>query len=369
MGEERHGPRFGPLALAIKLGPKLASVLFKSKVFWAAASLAAYSTVFSWKFALILMGSVFFHELGHVRAMKVFGIQVKGIYFLPFMGGAAVGTGRVTHRKADAYIALWGPLWGFALALATLDVYFVTGSEYVATVAAWMAAINLFNLLPVWPLDGGRFITSIARSVGTRAGLAALVGGYLALGVGAIVLKLSLFVFLLIAGGFELWGELQASRREKERRVLVFMLATAFRTKNDAESVAAEIERRFARAASCDSDAVPSGPSDFLEHVRVEPPSHSKAFALSMVLRDFLVFAICRSVRSDWSTALITLAMADRSEFYAVLAGPKQPDPMSPLQSVAAMAGYAALIVALAGVLYASQVNPVTAAALGLFID
>lgn len=372
ISEERR-PRFGLWLLAVKLGPKLLSILFKSKAFWAALSLGIYSSVFSWKFALILMGSVFFHELGHVRAMKVFGIEVKGIYFLPFMGGAAVGTGQVETRKAEAYIALWGPLWGFALALATLDVYALTGSEYAAAVAAWMATINLFNLLPVWPLDGGRLLASVGRSVGTRAGFAAMVFGYAALFVGAIVLKLGLFVFLIIAGGFELWGELRAARAEAARKAAVSALARMFLAEENPEAVIADLERRKALAWSGDVGAISTSDDSYenviSDRLANEPYGLARSLAVYLLLRMRILKVLAEFV-PDTVTALLW-ANADlpdlRDEFHAWLRGSKQPEPMTATQGFAAMAGYGLLIAALAAILYAAQVNPVAGAALDIF--
>jgi len=87
----------GILALFIKLGPKLLTLLAKmGKVFKVGkaalfvASFASYAYMFTWQFAAVLMFSLFVHESGHVWAMKRYGLKVKGIYFLPFIGGAAV---------------------------------------------------------------------------------------------------------------------------------------------------------------------------------------------------------------------------------------------------------------------------------------
>lgn len=368
--------RFGPVALAIKFGPKVLSFLFKSKAFWAAASFAAYSTIFSWKFVLILMGSVLFHELGHIRAMRVFGLKVKGVYFLPFMGGAAVGTGQVETRKADAYIALWGPLWGFALALATLDLYALTGSEYAAAVAAWMAALNLFNLLPVWPLDGGRLIASVARSAGTAAGTLAMVAGYAALGIGALLLKMPLFVFLLIAGGFELWAELSVVAQERERKALVRSLADAFNVEATSEDVARAFGERFARASAGDGDALPFSHKlgngeigvRFREQLREIPWTPAMPLAVRGALQNYLALAVSYAFDGDRVAPWVRLALnPDPSGFHRALLGTKQPDPMTPLQAAGAMAGYAFLVAALAAVLYAAQVNDVAGAALDIF--
>ena len=81
------------------LGKGLATV-FKGakllKVIFAAATFASYAYMFTWKFALMVLIAIGFHESGHVWAMKKTGMKTKGFYFLPFLGGVAVGTERET---------------------------------------------------------------------------------------------------------------------------------------------------------------------------------------------------------------------------------------------------------------------------------
>jgi Zn-dependent protease len=74
---------------------------------------------------------------------------------------------------------LAGPLTGAVLAAGTGLLYFATRNGALAAAAAWMALVNLFNLLPVVPLDGGRVVKSITCSIGSRTGLGALIAGML----------------------------------------------------------------------------------------------------------------------------------------------------------------------------------------------
>ena len=81
-----HGNFAGMFGLAIK-GLKI----FKStKVLFAAGSFATYGFLFSWQFSMVLIITLVFHEYGHLWAMKRFGMRTKGIYLIPFVGGAAV---------------------------------------------------------------------------------------------------------------------------------------------------------------------------------------------------------------------------------------------------------------------------------------
>ena len=108
----------------------LALKLFKSakviKVLFAAGSLAAYSWLFSIQFAIALILCLVFHEYGHIRAMKRFGLKTKGIYLIPFIGGLALTEDKINTRWQDVYISIMGPLFGLMLSLACLLVYSFT---------------------------------------------------------------------------------------------------------------------------------------------------------------------------------------------------------------------------------------------------
>jgi hypothetical protein len=135
--------------------------------------------LFTWQFAVIMLGMLVIHEGGHLRCMKHYGMKTKGIYLIPLIGAAAVAEDNFPSRRAEATIALAGPLTGAALAAGTGLLYFATRNGAFAAAAAWMALTNLFNLLPVVPLDGGRVVKSITLSIGSRTGLAAVIAGML----------------------------------------------------------------------------------------------------------------------------------------------------------------------------------------------
>lgn len=149
---------------------KILLKLLSLKLFWAAASFVSYAYIFTWQFAIVLIGSIFFHELGHAWAAKQVGMKVKGIYLIPFVGGAAVIDNMPLPRWQEFFIAITGPIWGFALLFAMIIIYALTGIVFFAGVASWMALITLFNLLPINPLDGGRIIKSIAFSINNWVG-------------------------------------------------------------------------------------------------------------------------------------------------------------------------------------------------------
>ena len=185
--------------------------LFKSakviKVLFAAGSLAAYSWLFSPEFAIALILCLVFHEYGHIKAMKYFGLKTKGIYLIPFVGGLALSDEKINTRWQDIVISIMGPFFGLILSIACLTGYWLTDIEILAGLAVFNALLNLFNLLPVLPLDGGHVLKSIAFSINSKIGLivcviGAILGIYLSYHFG-----LALLGFLLAIGSIEIFFE------------------------------------------------------------------------------------------------------------------------------------------------------------------
>lgn len=201
----------GIVALGAKLGPKLLTVGIKfakaakvGKVGLALGSMATYAYLFTWQFAVAIIISIFIHESGHIFAMKKCGLKTKGIYFIPFFGAAAVSEGEFRSYEDEVYIAIMGPIWGFALAIGTVIVYVITNDALFAAIAGWMAMINLFNLLPINPLDGGRIVKSIAFSIDSRMGFIFLIIGIVLSAILTFWAGLILFFILLIISFLEL---------------------------------------------------------------------------------------------------------------------------------------------------------------------
>jgi Zn-dependent protease len=175
-------------------------VVKASKLLLALASFAAYTFLFTWQFAVIILSTLVLHEYGHLRCMKHYGMRTRGIYLIPLLGAAAVAEDNFPSRRAEAAIALAGPLTGAVLAAGTGLLYFATRNGTFAAAAAWIALVNLFNLLPVVPLDGGRVAKSITCSIGSRTGLVAVIAGMLLGAVLAVPADLWIFVILIPLG-------------------------------------------------------------------------------------------------------------------------------------------------------------------------
>lgn len=112
----------------------------------------------------IVAGVIFFHELGHWLGMKIFGYRDLKIFFIPFFGGAASGTKEGVPQWQQAIVVLLGPLPGIVVGLVCLIVNQVVQQPLVGKVTTWLLLINGFNLLPLVPLDGGRFLNILIFS-------------------------------------------------------------------------------------------------------------------------------------------------------------------------------------------------------------
>jgi Zn-dependent protease len=121
-----------------------------------------YWTAWGWKFASGFVLSIFVHEMGHVAALRHYGVRATAPMFLPGIG-AVVRFRQDMEPAAEARVGLAGPLWGCGTALVAFAVAWSTGSRLWAAIAHTGAWVNLFNLLPIVPLDGGRGFRALGR--------------------------------------------------------------------------------------------------------------------------------------------------------------------------------------------------------------
>jgi Zn-dependent protease len=127
-------------------------------------SVGVYWTVFGGWFAAGLVLSIYVHEMGHVVALSRYGIHAGAPLFVPGLGAFIRLRQELTDPKQDARVGLAGPFWGLGAALVCLAAYVLTRQPILAALAQFGAIINLFNLLPIWHLDGGRAFRSMTRS-------------------------------------------------------------------------------------------------------------------------------------------------------------------------------------------------------------
>jgi Zn-dependent protease len=169
------GPVGIVLAFALTKGKLLLLGLTKaSTVLTMLASFGVYWTAWGWRFALGLVASIYVHEMGHVAALRRYGIAASAPMFLPGVGAYVRTKQRPADPVEDARVGLAGPMWGLFAALFCYAVSLGTGSPAWAAIARTGAWINLFNLLPIGGLDGGRGFAALSST--QRLGVAFVMG-------------------------------------------------------------------------------------------------------------------------------------------------------------------------------------------------
>ncbi len=191
-----------PLLLLALTKAKWLLVIFKFKAFTtfgtALLSIAAYALFWGLPFAIGFVALLFVHEMGHALVLKRQGVKATAPLFIPFMG-AVIGMKELPKNVyAEAQMALGGPIVGSIGALVCLLLWQVVGSPLFLALAYFGFWLNLFNLIPVSPLDGGRAMAAISRW-GWVLGLALLALLFLR--------SQSLFLgFILLVGGMEVFN-------------------------------------------------------------------------------------------------------------------------------------------------------------------
>jgi Zn-dependent protease len=120
----------------------------------------------NWTLVLVLTGVVIFHEMGHFLAMKLYDYQDLSIFFVPLLGAYVSGKKQEVSQLQSSIILLAGPLPGIivGLVLQLTAVYLTTDFEQLVLLhrISWILIyLNLFNLLPVYPLDGGQLLNRL----------------------------------------------------------------------------------------------------------------------------------------------------------------------------------------------------------------
>ncbi|WP_342410897.1 site-2 protease family protein [Paenibacillus sp. FSL R10-2778] len=156
----------------LKIG-KIAGPLISMMV-----SIGAYALIYPWGFAIGIVLLLLVHELGHVIAAKRIGLPVSAPLFIPFLGALITMKKHPLDAKTEAYVAFGGPILGTIGATAVFGAAYYMDSPLLYSLAYIGLLLNLINLLPIHPLDGGRIATAVTRwlwLVGLVGGLAIIV--------------------------------------------------------------------------------------------------------------------------------------------------------------------------------------------------
>ncbi len=248
-----------------------------------AVSLLAYVLVgrlrWRWDFVVLIVGTLFLHETGHYLAMRAFGYRNLRMFFIPFVGAAVSGVNSQAPGWQKALVSLAGPLPGIFLGAGLLlATPFLTADPLARQAAVVLLVVNGFNLLPLLPLDGGRFLneTIFARSAIAQAAFSCLAG------VSAVALGATFsHVFLYIVGAFMIGGVgriLRVGRAVKIMRWQRVVLTEPATVPGQAEVVRPEALPPILSALKKDRPKIPAQPMlvnealMVIDQLRARPP-------------------------------------------------------------------------------------------------
>jgi Zn-dependent protease len=195
----------------VKFGAKLKAILLllpKLKLFTTSASMlvsiGAYALIWGWKFGAGFVFLLLIHEMGHVLQARREGLDASAPLFIPFLGALIALKELPKDAGVEARVGLAGPILGTLGTCIPLLIWIVTGEELFQALAFFGFFLNLFNLAPVLPLDGGRAMAALTPWM--------WIVGYVLLVAATVFFPNPIMLLILLFGGFETY------RRWKERK-------------------------------------------------------------------------------------------------------------------------------------------------------
>jgi Zn-dependent protease len=167
-------------------------------------SIVAYTTIWGFPFAVGFVLLLLVHELGHVIALRRAGIKASWPMFIPFLGAVISAKSLGDNALAEARVGLAGPILGTIGSAVCILIWHATGDDFWRALAFTGFFLNLFNLLPVVPLDGGRAMAAMAPWMWFV--------GFLGMIALAIIFPNPIILLIVIFAGYETY------RRWKQRR-------------------------------------------------------------------------------------------------------------------------------------------------------
>ncbi len=167
-------------------------------------SLAAYALLWGWPFAAGFIALLFVHEMGHVIALRREGLKASAPMFIPFLGAVIAARSLGDNALAEARVGLAGPILGSIGSAVCVLIWHATGNELWRALAFTGFFLNLFNLLPVVPLDGGRAMAAMAPWM-WFVGFAAMIPL-------AIIFPNPVILLILLFAGYETYKRWQQRR-------------------------------------------------------------------------------------------------------------------------------------------------------------
>jgi Zn-dependent protease len=172
-------------------------------------SIGAYALAWGWRFALGFVLLIFVHECGHLLVARYFGLKVGAPVFIPFMGALIALKEAPKDAWMEAWVGIGGPLLGTAGAVVCEGLYVLTGNPLFRGLAFSGFFLNLFNLVPIGYLDGGRIVTALSPWLWLAGAAAMLV---------LLVLQPNFLVGLILVLSLPRLWSLFRQKSDQERR-------------------------------------------------------------------------------------------------------------------------------------------------------
>lgn len=176
-----------------------------------------YALLYGWKFAGTFVYLLFIHEMGHTYAARKLKLPVSPAIFIPFVGAAIAMKEMLKSAKDEAYLAYMGPVFGLLAFLPAIPLYLYSGDPFWALVIFLGGLLNLFNLIPITPLDGGRIVAGISTKF-WAVGLLILLG--------YSMYTFSFLILMITIIGAMTWYKIYKEQKElvnKEKDVALYM--------------------------------------------------------------------------------------------------------------------------------------------------
>lgn len=189
---------FGFIAKAAKFKTFISMILM----------VAVYAQIWGWWFALGFVLLIFVHEMGHVLHLKKVGIKAGAPVFIPFVGAAIAMKESPPDAEREAFVGIGGPLWGGVAAAACFGVGVVTGNMFWYALSFTGFMLNIFNLIPMTPLDGGRIVAAVSRVFWLLGLITVLIFIFVSFN--------PILLLILVFGGMELYVRWRKGKEEPD---------------------------------------------------------------------------------------------------------------------------------------------------------
>jgi Zn-dependent protease len=186
-----------------------------------AVSIVAYAAIWGLPFAVGFVVLILIHEMGHVIALRREGLPASAPLFIPFLGAVIGARSLGDNALAEARVGLAGPVLGSIGAAACILIWHATGNDMWRALAYTGFLINLFNLIPVVPLDGGRAMAAMAPWM-WAVGFAGLLGLM-------FVAPSPILLIILVVGGYSTYHRWQARRHGSAEQQAYYQVAPLHR--------------------------------------------------------------------------------------------------------------------------------------------